>query len=129
MSKDGQSPAKWQHVSQRKKDEQYGRIPADWRLKTLPGPNVKSYMDIPRKCGLLTKEELDITENYDAVALAQAIKDKKLKCVDVTRAFCKVSLHPDGIQIARANTELASREQRSPINSPTASQKSSLTTR
>ncbi|KAI2480474.1 Acetamidase [Pyrenophora tritici-repentis] len=89
MSKEDQSPAKWQDVSQRKKDEQYGRIPADWRLKTLPGPHVKSYMDIPRNCGLLSKEELDITEKYDAVALAQAIKDKQVKCVDVTRAFCK----------------------------------------
>ncbi|CAA9961120.1 Acetamidase [Pyrenophora teres f. maculata] len=89
MPKQGQSPAKWQHVSQRKKDEQYARIPADWRLKTLPGPHVKSYMDMPCKSGLLSKQELDITERYDAVALAQAIKDKQVKCVDVTRAFCK----------------------------------------
>jgi len=98
MSKDSQTlDARWQDVSQRKKDEQYGRIPADWRLKTLPGPHVKSYMVIPRQCGLLTKEELDTTENYDAVALAQAISEKKLKCVDVTRAFCKVSSLPDRI--------------------------------
>ncbi|CAE7031818.1 hypothetical protein P3342_006703 [Pyrenophora teres f. teres] len=89
MPKQGQSPAKWQHVSQRKKDEQYARIPADWRLKTLPGPHVKSYIDMPCRSGLLSKQELDITERYDAVALAQAIKDKQVKCVDVTRAFCK----------------------------------------
>lgn len=93
MSKEGQpSDAKWQDIAQRKKDEQYGRIPADWRLKTLPEPQVKIYTNIPRKCGLLTKEELDITEKYDAVALAQAIRNKKLKSLDVTRAFCKVSM-------------------------------------
>lgn len=105
MSGHGQSlDAKWQDVSQRKKDEQYGRIPADWRLKTLPGSHVKSYMGTPRQCGLLTKEELDTTEDYDAVALAQAIREKKLKCVDVTRAFCKVSPLPDRIRNTQSST-------------------------
>jgi hypothetical protein len=38
----------------------------------------------------LTHEELNITEKYDASALAEAIRSRNLKCVDVARAFCKV---------------------------------------
>ena len=92
MSQGGSSSDKdWRSVSRRKKAEQNERIPKEWKLHALPGADVKSYIDIPRKSGLLTKEELDITERYDAVALAEAIRGKKLKCIDVTRAFCKVS--------------------------------------
>jgi hypothetical protein len=86
-----QSPAKWQLVSWQKKDQQYGRVPHEWRLMSLPPAGVTNYIDFPRTCGLLTKEELYITEDYDATALAKAIRDRKFKCVDVTRAFCKVS--------------------------------------
>jgi amidase len=81
---------KWQLVSWQKKDEQYARIPLAWRLQSLPSTKVTNYMDIPRQCGILTKEELEITENYDATALADAIRSRKLKCIDVTQAFCKV---------------------------------------
>jgi hypothetical protein len=81
---------KWQVISKQKKEEQSGRIPHEWRLKSLPPSNVTSYIDIPHTCGLLTEQELRITEEYDAVALAEAIRDQRLKCVDVTTAFCKV---------------------------------------
>lgn len=37
----------------------------------------------------MTEKEVDITENYDATALAQALRERKLTCVDVTTAFCK----------------------------------------
>ncbi|RAR07756.1 general amidase protein [Stemphylium lycopersici] len=83
------SEADWQLLSKRKKNEQHERIPAAWRLNVLPGPEVSNYLDVPQQCGLLTKQELAITEKYDAVALAAAIRDRKLKCVHVTRAFCK----------------------------------------
>jgi amidase len=86
-------PAKWQLVLWQKKDEQYARIPHEWRLSSLPSPHVTNYTDIPRKCGLLSEAELKITEEYDATALAEAIRSRKLKCVDVTRAFCKVPTH------------------------------------
>lgn len=79
----------WRDISKRKKAEQASRIPKDW---TIRSQNAKSFLDIPRNCGILTNGELDITENYDATALAEAIASKKLKCVDVTLAFCKVTI-------------------------------------
>lgn len=85
-----QLPEKWQLVSWQKKDEQFARIPTEWLLKSSPSPDTRVYLDIPRKCGILSAEELKITEDYDATALAEAIRKRELKCVDVTRAFCKV---------------------------------------
>ena len=87
-----QSPSKWQLVSWAKKDEQYARIPLEWRLTSLPSPDSTNYIDVPRKCGLLTQHEIAITQEYDATALAEAIRSRKLKCVDVARAFCKVRI-------------------------------------
>lgn len=75
-----------------KKDEQYARIPPEWRLDHLPGPDVTNYLDIPRTCGLLSEKELKITEQYDATGLAEAIRKRELKCVDVAVAFCKVGI-------------------------------------
>lgn len=49
----------------------------------------KNVTSIPRDCGLLTAQELTITEDYDAVALAAAIAAKVYTAVDVATAFCK----------------------------------------
>ncbi|KAF2194890.1 amidase [Zopfia rhizophila CBS 207.26] len=83
------APEKWQLVSWQKKDEQHSRIPKEWLLKSSPSSDVTTYLDIHRKCGLLSQEELRITEEYDATGLAEAIRTRKLKSVDIVRAFCK----------------------------------------
>lgn len=83
---------KWQSISWQKKDQQFARIPVQWRLPQLPPSSVTNYLNLPRECGLLSGKELNITENYDATALAQAIRERKLTCVDVATAFCKVRL-------------------------------------
>lgn len=82
---------KWQSVAWQKKDQQFARIPSQWRLPQLPPASVTNYLSIPRDCGLLTEKELNITENYDATALAKAIRERRLQCIDVTTAFCKVT--------------------------------------
>lgn len=83
-------PPRWQLVSWQKKDEQFSRIPTEWLLKSSPSPDAKTYLDIPRKSGLLSTEDLRITEEYDATDLAAAIRKRELKSVDVVKAFCKV---------------------------------------
>lgn len=81
-------------MSLRKKNEQSSRIPLEWRLKSSPAANVTSLLDIPAKCGILSGEELRITEEYDASALAEKIRRREVKCIDVARAFCKVRIAP-----------------------------------
>lgn len=49
----------------------------------------KDVTGILRECGILSPEEIDITEKYDAVSLASAIASKKLTAVAVATAFAK----------------------------------------
>jgi amidase len=60
------------------------RLPAD--LIANPPLDVSN---IPHTCGILTDEELQITENYDAVSLAEAIASRKYSAVAVATAFSK----------------------------------------
>jgi hypothetical protein len=87
-------PAKWQLISWQKKDEQRARIPTEWLLNSTPTADVTNYLDVPRKCGILSAEEVKITEDYDATALAEAIRARRLTSVNVVRAFCKVCSSP-----------------------------------
>lgn len=49
----------------------------------------KDVTAVPRESGLMSDKELEITEKYDAVALAEAIASKKLTAVAVATAFAK----------------------------------------
>lgn len=66
------------------------KVPSDLLLPlsliTDPSNDVSR---IPNTCGLLTEREMDITENYNAVKLAQAIAIKDLTAVEVTTAYAK----------------------------------------
>ncbi len=86
----------WQPIAEYKRAQREALIPKEWRLPSLPPPDVINVTGVPRNCGLLSAQELDITENYDATALVQAIATGRLKCIDVTRAFCKASPHNAG---------------------------------
>ncbi|GKU12970.1 unnamed protein product [Fusarium langsethiae] len=45
--------------------------------------------EVPSTCGLLSDEEIAITESYDATGLADAIARRKYTAVNVAKAFCK----------------------------------------
>lgn len=66
------------------------KVPKELRLsrKFINNPPT-NVTQVPRECGLLTKKELEITENYDATALADAISEGKLTAVAVATAFGK----------------------------------------
>ncbi|KAK3319023.1 amidase signature domain-containing protein [Apodospora peruviana] len=71
-------------------DEFAAKVPDELILPSSVTSNPpKNVTNIPRECGLLSSEEIDITENYDAVALAEAIASKKLTAVAVATAFSK----------------------------------------
>ncbi|KAK3986124.1 putative acetamidase [Cladorrhinum sp. PSN332] len=71
-------------------DEFWAGVPESLYLpESLIKNPPKDVTGVPRECGLLTPEEVEITENYDAVALAEAIATKKFTAVAVTQAFSK----------------------------------------
>ncbi|KAH7119185.1 acetamidase [Dactylonectria macrodidyma] len=66
------------------------KIPLDYLLpkELLDNPPV-DVSSVPTTCGILTEEEIDITETHDAVGLADAIANKKYSAVAVAMAFSK----------------------------------------
>jgi hypothetical protein len=94
-------------IAQRKQAELAAAIPTEWQLPAhlVPegmlsisesitvGPKKYqrvSVLDIPRTCGLLTPQELSITEQYDVRELVAEMIEGRLKAEDVVRGFCKV---------------------------------------
>ncbi|KAL9598083.1 MAG: hypothetical protein Q9219_004714 [cf. Caloplaca sp. 3 TL-2023] len=85
------APATWETIRDRKLEEQRSRIPHEWLIPPdeLPPDDVEDVTDIPRTCGILSSEEIHITEHHDARGLAAAIRSKRYTAFEVTVAFCK----------------------------------------
>jgi amidase len=86
--------ADWQELAKSKRDSVAAKIPKDWLLpielsSRHTETSTLSVLDVPRTCGLLTEQELTITENYDATALIELMATGKLRSIDVVAAFCK----------------------------------------
>jgi amidase len=66
------------------------KVPNDLRLSPdlIINPPV-DVSTVPARCGILTPKEVEITENYDAVGLAEDIAAKKFTAVEVAIAFSK----------------------------------------
>ena len=79
----------WQDIARRKKEEQNTKIPKEWLLPSKPSPNLNTVVDVPRRCGLLSENELFITEEHDATALVEKLAKRKLSSEEVVTAFCK----------------------------------------
>ncbi|CAM1501288.1 Fc.00g104500.m01.CDS01 [Cosmosporella sp. VM-42] len=66
------------------------KVPDELRLpRSVIDNPPKDDTAIPRECGLLSPEEIQITEKYDATALAAAIASKQFTAVAVATAFAK----------------------------------------
>lgn len=76
----------WEDVALKQKTRVSDAIPTEWRLKSLPSTD--SVMDVPKGSGILTPEELAITESF-AADLVKDLAVGKLSSVAVTTAFCK----------------------------------------
>ncbi|KAK5113043.1 hypothetical protein LTR62_003622 [Meristemomyces frigidus] len=93
MATDTEVP-NWQTRTKQYREEAAAKIPKEWRLDsrftTDLGPtSERNVLDIPAQCGLLTAEELHITEDFDAVALLDKLARGELTSLAVTIAFSK----------------------------------------
>lgn len=84
----------WEAIATQHRNAATSKIPAKWKLSsqvtdTISQASHQNVLDIPRTCGLLTSEEIDITEKYTAVALLQHLASGKFTSVALTTAFCK----------------------------------------
>lgn len=89
----------WQARADEKRSQCQNLIPESWILpstvtESLAQPLEKSRnnlieLDVPRRSGILTPKELDITEAYDVQRLLKALASGALTALEVTLAFCK----------------------------------------
>ncbi|KAJ9499297.1 hypothetical protein H2202_005454 [Exophiala xenobiotica] len=76
----------WEEIAADKKKRIDESIPKEWRVEVKDQNG--SFMDLPASSGLLSSDELEIT-NSSAVDLVAKLARGQLKSVDVTVAFCK----------------------------------------
>ena len=84
----------WQAIAAEKRKAAFALIPQPWRLpKTTldlySSSTPANVLHIPRECGILSEQELVITEEYDAVALAEKLATGSLAATAVITAFSK----------------------------------------
>ncbi len=93
----------WKKKAAAKRAAQHESIPKEWRLpEPLPKPkNAYEYIKIS---GVLSEEELGITEITDAALLLRKIANGSLPAVSVTKAFCKRAAIAQ--QLVRCCTEM-----------------------
>ncbi|PGH28252.1 hypothetical protein AJ80_00143 [Polytolypa hystricis UAMH7299] len=105
MSSSPPSEPAYKAIARKKRAQLISRIPQEWRLdnKWIPGgmlsaeesiTNIEAYeavnvMDVPRKCGLLSSKQLQITEDWDVKGLLGEIANGRLGAKEVCEAFCK----------------------------------------
>ena len=82
------SKKRWQDIARERKLKQEESIPKEWRIQ-LPPPDVQNVIDIPRTCGLLNAQELEITEETNVDVILRHIESAKWTSLAVTTAFLK----------------------------------------
>lgn len=93
------TPAHWEVRAAEKRTRCADAIPKPWRLPShvldaLKTPletskNDVTSLDIPRRSGILTDVELDITESYDTSSLLAKLADGSFTAAQVVIAFSK----------------------------------------
>ncbi|EED17438.1 amidase, putative [Talaromyces stipitatus ATCC 10500] len=75
----------WEEIASRCQSDLLNSIPQRWRLSTRPSST--DVRDVPRSCGLLTQDQLKITE-MTAAELVSQLSSGQLSSFEVTEAFC-----------------------------------------
>ncbi|KAF2118945.1 amidase signature domain-containing protein [Lophiotrema nucula] len=86
--------ADWETLASSKRAQNHSKIPKEWLLPstitdTISETSSQNVLDIPTSCGLLTPQEVELTERYDATDLISKMSKGEVKSYDVTLAFCK----------------------------------------
>lgn len=81
----------WQELVARKRNECQQKIPSEWTLSAdlLNAPPHLLEYDAPRRSGLLSELELDLTEKYTATQLLAKLASGNISSLALTTALCK----------------------------------------
>ena len=83
----------WQKIVAEKRSS-LPPLPSEWKisgevLRELTKGATANVLEVPRKSGVLSAEDVDITENYTATKLLEMMRERKISSKTVTTAFCK----------------------------------------
>lgn len=78
----------WEEIALEEQGRRDAAIPSEWKLKSPISPSVRDVMSVPYESGIMTPQELALTEK-DATELLALLAGGKLKSYDLTLAFCK----------------------------------------
>lgn len=78
----------WEEKSANERAALHASIPKAWLLQELPPASRLNVMNVPYESGILTTEELRLTEK-DATELLGLLHNGMIKSYDLTLAFCK----------------------------------------
>lgn len=78
---------RWQEAAQQKKDAIDNAIPPQWRLGQPYNQLPSDVRSVPRTCGILSPEQIDITERT-ASDLVEQLRSGKISSTKVVEAFC-----------------------------------------
>lgn len=89
----------WKTLASAHASKQLSSIPSDWildgaKLREISGAGTSREghlveLDAARKSGLLSEEEITITQDFSATSILEHIRDQKFSAEEVTLAFCK----------------------------------------
>lgn len=79
----------WKEICVKKRQALHDSIPATWLIPRLPIRDHPNVMDIPATSGVLSKKELEITDEVDIHVILEKLKTKEWGSVEVTTAFYK----------------------------------------
>ncbi|RPD82580.1 general amidase [Lentinus tigrinus ALCF2SS1-7] len=79
----------WQELVADKRRRQQAAIPPEWMLQSPPDQSVLDVRGIPEQSGILSQQELEITNTTDVDVLLHKLATAQWSSVEVTTAFYK----------------------------------------
>lgn len=76
----------WKTIAREAQTKLLESLPQGWRIDVEKYKSLKDVTSVPRACGILTEDQLRITE-LTVVEITRAIKARELKAVQVLEAF------------------------------------------
>lgn len=83
----------WQGAIHTKQRDLANKVPKEWLLsndfvQSLASTRVNE-LDVPAQSNILSKREIELTQQYSAQTLLEKIRNRTFTSLEVTTAFCK----------------------------------------
>lgn len=100
----------WSEAAQQAQGAVLKAIPTEWKLPKPQSEYFEDIRSVPRRCGILTAQQIQITEQ-SARKLVQRLTAQEITSVEVVEAFCaRAAIAQQLVKYGAYSEKLASRE-------------------